>query len=325
MSKLLRNTVRVAAAATFLALVVWGVHSARQFYLARQTGAAISACLNREWPQRETPQPGTREVLLSAAGRMEKGDWSAAVAELASAESISPEQRAAASQFFFKQDLLRQRYVSAVSGARSAEQEGTDMGIVRVVLKRALLAASRGDRSSVESHVSAAHAALEALSYDEPGRATVPEKETVAGLLTQVGPSFLAGQELLLEGHAGVEKLLRRARRFFEDGDYGKTAALTRLAAELSGVDAAAVVTDEIPDWFMSLEPAAPASAAKQSAESAVGLCESMAAASEPSEPVSRLIRNAKRDLAAERFDDAYWWATVALNALGMPDEAVPK
>jgi hypothetical protein len=325
MSNVVRKIVRVAMLLVFLGLVAWGIFAARQYQMARRAAAAITDYLYRDWPEGDSPRAGTREVLLSAAERMEGGDWDTAAAELASVESITPEQRAAANKFFVEQNLLRRPYVAAVNAARVAEREGADVEVVRVALKRALLAASRGDHSSVEAQVGAAHAALEALSYGEAAPATAPTEDTVAGLLAQVGPSFLAGRELLLEGHGAVENLLRRARRHYEDGDYGKTAALTRLAAELSGVDASAVAAADVPAWFQSLPPATPAGADRRSAESAVGLCESMAASSEPSKPVSRLIRNAKRELAAERFDEALWWARVALNALGLPGETTPR
>lgn len=324
MSNVLRKVALLAAAIALPALVAWGVLAARQNQRARHAATGITEYLNRNWPENEAPQPGTREVLMLASSRMEEGDWVSAAAELASVESVTPEQRAAANRFFVKQAEPRQLYVSAVNAARAAEQEGADVEAVRVALKRALLAASRDDRSSVESHLATAHAVLESLAYDETGWTTAPAIETVAELLSQVGPSFLAGRELLLESHAGVVKLMRRARYYYERGDYARTQALTRLALDLSGIDPSTADAGEVPDWFDALEPATPAPATRQSAESAVGLCESMAAAAEPSEPVDRLVRNAKRELAAERFDEANWWAGVALNALGIPDETTP-
>jgi hypothetical protein len=325
MSNALRKTVLIATAIALPAVVAWGVLAALRNQRARQAATAVTDHVHRHWPEEGTPHPGTREVLLLAAEHMKQGDWAAATAELAPGDCLSPVQRAAANKFFIEQAKQRQRYVAAVSVARVAEQDGADVEAVRLALKRALLAASRGDRLSVEAHLGAAHRALASLAYDETGPATVPHKEAVAGLLVRVGPSFLAGQELLLEGHTGVEKLLRRARYFYEDGDYGKTQSLIRLALQLSGMDAAAATADDVPEWFESLEPISLSPAARQTAESAVGLCESMAAASKPSEPVRRLVGNAKRELAAERFDEAYWWASVALNALGMPDKTIPR
>ena len=58
-------------------------------------------------------------------------------------------------------------------------------------------------------------------------------------------------------------------------------------------------------------------------ADTAVSLSESMAASEEQAETVVTLVEKARRELDAGRTDEAHWWASVALNALGMTDQAI--
>jgi hypothetical protein len=121
-----------------------------------------------------------------------------------------------------------------------------------------------------------------------------------------------------------VEKLLRRARQDYDSEQYNRAVALIRMAAQLSALEPAPAVAEELPDWFAELQPLQPAAADLQTAAAAIDLCQSMAAATQPSPPVRNLIRNAKSELAAHRWGEAYWWASVALNTLGMSDAAIP-
>jgi hypothetical protein len=148
-------------------------------------------------------------------------------------------------------------------------------------------------------------------------------KESVAGLLHQLDPSYQLGRDLLTEGHAAIEKLLSRSRQCYEREDFVRAAALVRLAAQLSGLTPVATTADVPPEWFETLEPVVLPATEKETAAAAVNLCRSMVAATEPSVPIRTLMRNASRELAEEQFDDARWWATVTLNALGMSDDEI--
>ena len=57
--------------------------------------------------------------------------------------------------------------------------------------------------------------------------------------------------------------------------------------------------------------------------EVALELAEAMVSAQSPGEPVAGLVSKARRELEASRTEEAYWWAGVALNGLGMTDAAV--
>lgn len=319
---MLHKTFRLIIVFLFLGLMAWGGFAGWHYLAARRAGTAISDTIDSDWPAGEAPAPGTRRRLLAAAQRIEAGDFADAVASLDPSTTISPAQKAAAERFFGQHAELQEQLVAAASDAQTIEQDGDDVTAVRTVLARALAAAARGDRSAVSLHLELAQAAVEAIVSGETG-AAVAGPQAVAGLLQQMGPSFQFGRDLMTESHTAVEKLLRRARQHYGEEDFAQAAAFVRLAAQLSGVEPNATAADSPPDWFDSLQGTVPPTTAEATAVAAVQLCQSMAAADEPSPPVRTLIRNAKRELSAARATDAFWWATVALNALGMSDEQI--
>ena len=58
-------------------------------------------------------------------------------------------------------------------------------------------------------------------------------------------------------------------------------------------------------------------------ARAEVELAEAMAASQSPDELVVTLIKRSRRELEGGSPGAASWWATVALNALGMADEEI--
>jgi len=78
-----------------------------------------------------------------------------------------------------------------------------------------------------------------------------------------------------------------------------------------------------MPEWFGALADAPSGTANKSQAEAAVSLAEAMTMSENPARPIASLVERARRELDAGRPGDACFWAGVALNALGMADEAV--
>jgi hypothetical protein len=255
---------------------------------------------------------------------MQEGDFSSAVSELRPTPTISPAERVAAQRFFSRHRDLRRRFLEVTDIARKMEEDGGQVTALRDALARALSAAARRDHSATVRHIETAESAMQRARL-VVGRASPDDasREGCLGRIAQLGPSYRLGRDLLTEGHGVADKLLRRARGHYEREDYEQALVVVRLAAELSAVDLAPLAVDTVPEWFAALEPLDPAAAGEEEAVAAIALCESMVAASEPSPPVRSLLRNAMLAQTAKRWKDAYWWAQVALNALGLSDREV--
>jgi hypothetical protein len=301
---------------------LWGIFAGWKYLMVRRAAKAIHAAIESEWPAEGTPSLGTRERLLAAAVQMDAGDFDAVVDDLGTEVTVSDKQQTAAQRFLSSRRDLGEQFALVAAEARMVERDGGDVQTARTALSRALIAGARQDRDATALQIEIAKVALKASLLGQEGTAAAGE-EAVAGMLEQVGPSFLVGRELMTQGHEAVRKLLVRTKQHHHEKDYLNAAALVRLAAQLSGVDASATAAESPPEWFLGLEPLELLPAEKEAAEAAVELCRSMAAAAEPSEPVKALIRSAKRELTAGRFDEALWWATVSLNALGMSDQEI--
>ncbi len=319
---MIRKIAQLGAVMVIVGLLAWSVLAWRDRQAARQAGTAISAAIKDGWSPGEPPAPGTRQRLLRAAERVQAGEYADVAAGLDSNTDISTEQRAAAGRFFEQHDGLCERLQSAVSQAQTIERDGTDVRPLRDSLARAVIAAARGDQADVVLHLEIVEAMLPQIAAGESATAAAGP-EAVAGLTHQLGPSYQLGRDLLTEGRTAVEKLLRRARRHFADEEYQQAAVLVRLAAQLSAVEPTGAAADSPPEWFLSLTPDEPIDAEQEAAVAAVGLCVSMAEVEPPSPPVKTLLRNAQRELTAQQPAAAFWWAGVALNALGMTDAQI--
>jgi hypothetical protein len=148
-------------------------------------------------------------------------------------------------------------------------------------------------------------------------------RDTVMALIGQIGPAFELGRDLMTEGHAAAEKIVGRASRHFEAGEYRQSASLLTLAARLLGVEPSASDTAETPDWFTALAQPPSSTDTKTDAEAAVDICEAMAASEPPAKPVMTLIQKARQELDAGRVDEAGWWASVAMAALGLTHDTL--
>ncbi|KKK80532.1 hypothetical protein LCGC14_2822560, partial [marine sediment metagenome] len=168
--------------------------------------------------------------------------------------------------------------------------------------------------------------------YDDPLLAELKE-ELLEGNQAWLGVVYLRNDgasqvtvDLMTEGHAAADKLVSRASGHAQAGQYKQAAALIRLAADLLAVKprTPAAAPAATPKWFDELAASPSNNVSETRAIAAVELCEAMSR-SAPSKPVTTLVRKARRELNAHNPAEAYWWASVALSALGMTDDAITQ
>ncbi|MHC4402978.1 MAG: hypothetical protein ACYTG0_25230 [Planctomycetota bacterium] len=327
MSSRAAKTFRLMRVLAFVGLLVGVVIAWRGIRQARRAGAALTEMLASGWPEQSGPQLGTRERLLAAARKMQEGDFRAAARDLQPAGEPSAREKADAQAFFREAPFrkLRTRFLAAAKAGGREEAEGADVAVVREALARALQAAARNDQSGVEAHVGLAERALDGIAMGGIGRAgpAAGGPEAVARLIGRIEPAFTLGRDLMTEGHVAVEKLVGRASWHAQREQYREALSLAMLAHELLAVEPSGEEVSTTPEWFDALAREPSASATDAQATAAVDLCEAMSAAESPSKPVESLVQKARRELEAGRSGEAYWWASVALNALGTSDDAV--
>lgn len=323
MSERAHRMIRLAKVLVVGGLVAWGIASWWTLRQARQAGSALFDTLTTEWPENGSPRLDTREKLLSAAQEFRQGSFGRAAADLGPSGPLSAAQRAAAGRWFDRAKELRKRFLAAATAAQRLDEDGADVGVVREALARALTAAADKDQATATVQIELAERALDEAELGGAAGAGGGDAQAVAALVRRMGPAFNLGQELLTEGHAAVEKLVGRASRHFQANQHRQAASLVRLAAELLGVEPSAPATAVMPKWFDALARSPSPSVPEAQARQVVALAEAMAASETPSKPVQTLLQKARRELEAGRPAEAYWWASVALNALGMSDEAI--
>jgi hypothetical protein len=254
---------------------------------------------------------------------MRSGRFWAVASELGPVKPPSAEQTLAAQRFLAQDRDLRRRFIAAAAAAQRQEDDGAEVDAVRDALARALRAAADRDQAGATACVQRAEQALDQIGMANAPAAGASDAEAVAALVRRIGPAFNLGRELMTEGHTAPEKLVSRASWHVRAKEYREAAALMQLAAELLGVEPSAPPAAITPEWFDALARAPSAPATEAQARAAVDLCQAIAASEAPSEPVQALVEKARRELDAGRPAEARWWANVAMNALGMSDDAV--
>jgi hypothetical protein len=303
-----------------LGLIVWGGWAWWQLRAARQAGQTLRESVARQWPEDGPPQPGTRQRLLLSAGRLSEGDFRAVVMLLKPVYAPTTEQQEAARRFLAEHAELSGWLVAVAADAEAFEVSDGDAGPARDELARALLAAARDDAEGVAAHLDVAEEVLAEAAFGGRAAARGDPSALLAAQLRAIEPGVVLGRELMLEGHAAVERLLRLAATHARDEDHREAGYLVRLAAGLSAVDIAGAEAagDELPPWFRNLPPPEIEDATENEAKHRVELCQAAAASLEASEPIGKLIERARRELAAGRPAEAAWFAGVALAALGI-------
>ena len=230
-------------------------------------------------------------------------------------KALGVAERGAAQRFFAKTPELRQRFVAVASAA-----ERRNDTTIREPLQRALTAAAKGNAASVEVQLRLAEATLDG----ETTAARRDEPQTVLALVQQIEPAVKLGQELMTEGYAAAGRLVTRAAWQFQQKQFTESARMLSLGAQLLGASGSATTaTTNTPAWFVAMARAPVLDADRQRAEAAVQICEASAASEMPSRAVAALVERARRELDAGRPGEAFWWAGVALPALGMTEEAL--
>ncbi len=302
-------------------LAAWGGFAAWKIQQAQRAGAVMVDTIDTAWPENAGPRFGTRENLSTAAENLRGGRFGSVVADLGPISEPTADEKTAAQRLFAKDRELRTRFLAAVTAAEAREGKGDDVSVVRDALGHGFAAAARGDADSAVGGVELAEAALD---RDDMGQSAGSGPEAVTELLRRIGPAFDLGRELMTEGHTVAEKLIARASRHYRAKEYRKAAWSLRLAGELLGVQLPAPAVAVTPKWFDQLAgESTPTETSTAKATAAVELCLAMAASAQQPKPVLTLIDRAEGHLDAGRPDEAYWWATVALNSLGMADDAV--
>ncbi len=234
------------------------------------------------------------------------------------AGKLTAGDRAAAQRFLAKTPALRRQFVAAASAAEKREDDPATVAAVRAALQRALAAAAANDAGAAGAHLRSAESAL-----DGAGAVAGSGVETVIARVLQIEPAMRLGRELMTEGHAAAERLVARASWHHTAGRHGDALRLLDLALQLTGAEVStAGAPTNAPAWFVEMSQAPPASADKARTEDAVRVCEAAAAAA-PSRAVTILVGRARRELDAGRVAEAWWWASVALRALDMTEDAV--
>ena len=229
--------------------------------------------------------------------------------------TLNAAERGAAHRFFAKAAELRQRFIAVASAA----ERRNDVA-VREPLQRALGAAAKGDAASVAAQLQRAEAALDG----EAATTRRDEPQAVLALVHQIEPAVRLGQELMTEGYTAADKLVARAGWHFQQKQFAESARMLGMSAQLLGADAStAAPATNSPVWFVTMARAPSLNADRRRAEAAVQICEAAAASEPPSRVVAALIKRARRELDAGRPAEAFWWAGVALPAMGMTEEAI--
>lgn len=307
-------------------LVTWSIIAWRTIRQARQAGDAMAASLQTDWPADGIPRVGTRDKLAMAAGQIESGDFRSVSGNLGPTPSLTSLQKSAAQKFLSQSQPMRERFLAAATAAQAEESGGADVGTVRDALARTLAAAAVNHEDAVDAQLGLAERTLEQISalgiQGETG-VVASDAEAVTSLIREIGPAFNLGRDLMTEGHAVAEKLVARASWHYQAKEYRQAASLINLAAGLLGVELAAPAAVVTPKWFDELAESPMKLSTESQAEEAVNLCEAMAMSETPAKPVTALIEKSRRELDANRPTEAYWWASVALSALGMTDSAI--
>jgi hypothetical protein len=325
LSKTSYKVLRPIKALAVAALVAWGVFAWWSLREARRAGDVLHDSITAAWPDQANPQPGTRLRLLDAAKNIEAGRFRAVTPSLGPLLPPTADEKLAAERFLAKSRPLRERFLAVAAAAEAEDRGGIDVSAVRDSLARALRAAAKDDRAAVDAHTELAQKTLAQLdTLGTPGIAA-NDAEAVAALVAQIEPAFNLSRDLMTEGHAAAEKLVSRASWRLQAGEHRKAASLVMLAAGLLGVESPAPDTATTPDWFNALAQSPPDSLPAPQAREAVELAEAMAMSLSPSEVVSGLVKKARRELEAGRPAEAHWWASLALEAMGMTGPAIAQ
>jgi hypothetical protein len=288
-----------------------------------RAGVALDDLLSTAWPRGGPAASGTRERLLAAAESLRGGDFGDAAVALRSPGPLSGEDQAAADRFLARHADARRRLLAAATAAQAAEAAGSDVRPARDALSRAVAAAARRNSTRIDVELEIAETALTADSLATPMKPVPMDRDAAAARLAELAPGFELARNLLSEGAAAADKLLARASWHFREGRFAEAVALISLAGQLLAIEPANTSATTVPAWFEALAQAPLPDIPAAQAKAAVELCTAMAAAEPQAAPLQHLVDRARREATSGQPEEAYWWATVALAALGMSEEEI--
>ncbi len=301
------------------ACVCAAIVAAEGWRRARRARAAADAARNalaEWWPAGQAPRPGARERLEWMIGLMRRGRFADVLRAGELPQPLSKDEQESAKRFWLREPELARRFVAAAEAAQRLQTGGADVTSLRRALARALAAAARKQRGPAEREIRAAETLLDAVEMG--GGESAESEDAVRGAWARIQPAFDMARDLMTEGYEVVALLAGRARWRAERKEFGKAAALLRMAGKVLGAEPAASAGGR--DFLGEDGPPAvePAPADKASAERIVRLCEATAAAKSASPIVKSLVGRARREFDAARFGEAAWWGKTALKAMGI-------
>ena len=122
---------------------------------------------------------------------------------------------------------------------------------------------------------------------------------------------------------------MARASWHFRAGRFAEAAGLISLAGQLLAIEPSSIEPGNgsaptVPAWFEALAEAPAQDVSAAQAKAAVAFGTAMSAAEPQAPPLRHLVDRARRAEQNGQWEEAYWWATVALAALGMSEEESP-
>jgi hypothetical protein len=235
---------------------------------------------------------------------------------------LNATEQEAARRFLALHGELRGRFLAAAATAQRSDA-ADETARARTALSAALCAAADGNASCLQASLASAEQTLDASLPAALGPSGDSEPRAVARLAQAIAPALNLGRELMTESYGPAERLVARASSHYRRRQYAQAAVLLQLAGQLLGAPASAAAADDAPPpWFtaMTERPSEGLTAAQSRA--IVSFCEAVAGSQALSPAVTAMVRQARRERDAGRLPEARWWASVAIEALGMTDEA---
>jgi hypothetical protein len=259
-------------------------------------------------------------MLQAAAPGLRDGDFRAACDVLAPRELTATEQDIAR-RFLVSHGELRQRFVAAAEAGR--RQGASEVAGGRKLLAAAVCAAADRNAACVEACLALVERAGETSLPGSRDQLRGAGPQVVAARLETLAPALNLGRDLLTEAYGPARRLVARASQHYRRQQYDQAAVLLDLAGELLGAPSAATVAAaEMPPWFTAMSEPPLEVATPTQARAMVSFCEAVGRSQALSPAVKWMIRQAQQHRDAGRPAEAHWWASVALESLGISGAA---
>jgi len=320
MSSRIRIAVRCISSLLLVALVLWGLAAWWIVQRTQSVGESMGQAIRQDWPADSAPPLAMRERLLSTADQWAAWDYVSLGDGFAPPVPPSREDRTAAVEFLGKRPELRIRLLAATKAAQRAEGVGTDVTAARDALARAFRGAVEEDESTMQTQLDLAERMLDGGGTAACGPI---DAASIAELVVSIEPAYQLSKDLLTEGGPAAEKVLCLAAHHYRNARYGDASTTLHLAAHLLGTQLSSGGSAGMPDWFTELGEEELPTADARAAAAAVELAEAMVPAMSAHATIVALVEQSRRQLDAGQVDMAAWKAQVALNALGVDDQAI--